>query len=464
MPKLDHILLIISLMLLSFSYGTASVTWKIFPYQQITEAKLALTAWYDVIFKGDERLIDALPVGVKRLADSEVDDNTGAGEATDQEPNDELILMTGGPFQLVDHCPDHGCVAWLMDRDGTVVHSWSFDPKVLWPDTAMFSGRVEPARFYPIGLQLSDNGDLVVSFQAFDVYPYSVGIAKFDRDGKVLWSRTDFSHHWLTVDSRGMIFVPALETAEGPHDIGETHLDLDCEKIGWYDDLLRILSPQGEVVRDYPILELLARSDFAGALSATVNPCDPTHLNAIELVPDRLANAVNGFATGDLLISLRELNMVALLDKEGGTVKHAVVGRTVAQHSPKFLPDGQVLVFDNQGGAKNLGGSRIVRIDLQSGDLEVVFPKPDDKQWLPFFTETAGHLDVSGDGTRALVSSTDQGKVLEIDVSSGEVLWTYHNWHDIADYVRTHDLDIDSQSALFATYGAYYVPRPDYLR
>lgn len=466
MPKFDHILLVISLLLVAYSYGIASVTWKLFPYQHIQRGSLAIKAWREVLFEPEGSYAATLPVGVKRMSKEIPKSRVETPGATGSSSDDGVILMTGGPFQLMDHCPEHGCMAWLMTRDGTILHSWRFDPVALWPDTSMFlfSGQVEPSKFYPIGLTMFENGDLVVSFQAFNVYPYGIGIAKLDRDSNVLWSHPDYSHHWLTADAEGRIYAPSLNTLEGSHEIGDTRKDLECDKIGWYEDVIRVLSPQGETLREYPLLELLAQSDYAGQIAATVNPCDPTHLNSIELVSGQLANTVDGFAAGDLLVSMRELNMVALLDKDSGAVKHAVAGRTVAQHSPQFLPDGQVLVFDNQGGAKDLGGSRVVQVDLLSGDFEVVFPKPDDERWLPFYTETAGHIDVAEDGSRALVSSSDQGTVLEIDVDSGEVLWVYRNWHDITDYLKDNEIDSDSQAALFATYGAYYVEPPSFLQ
>ena len=56
-------------------------------------------------------------------------------------------------------------------------------------------------------------------------------------------------------------------------------------------------------------------------------------------------------------------------------MKYLVAGRTAAQHSPQFLPDGSVLVFDNMGGSRALGGSRVVRLDLVKGTARTIFPR-----------------------------------------------------------------------------------------
>jgi hypothetical protein len=138
--------------------------------------------------------------------------------------------------------------------------------------------------------------------------------------------------------------------------------------------------------------------------------------------------------------------------------------RTAAQHGPRFLPDGTVLVFDNLGGDGELGGSRIVRLDLAKGSVETVFPRKAHEGLVPFFSQTAGHIDVSADGRRALLAPTHQGRIVEIDVASGEPLWAYENTHDIAKFVEANGLRTDRTRARFATYGAYYVRSPSFLK
>jgi hypothetical protein len=78
---------------------------------------------------------------------------------------------------------------------------------------------------------------------------------------------------------------------------------------------------------------------------------------------------------------------------------------------------------------------------------------------LPVFTDTAGQIDVSPDGKRALLSVTHQGRVIEIDVASGKPLWLYDNTHDIAKFLATADIRANTTRARFATYGAYYVDK-----
>jgi outer membrane protein assembly factor BamB len=183
----------------------------------------------------------------------------------------------------------------------------------------------------------------------------------------------------------------------------------------------------------------------------------------VEVIPARIAGRVKGIEEGDLLISLRSPNLVAVLDRTSGRIKRAVTGRTIEQHSPHFLPDGRVVVFDNRGGAKSEGGSRVVRIDLETAELQQLFPTSDSTDFLPVSSATAGHIDVSEMGTRILVSFTGQGRVLEIDVQTGTVLWEFNNFHDIAEFLRESAIESDTSIALFHTYGAYYAGQPSFL-
>jgi len=123
-----------------------------------------------------------------------------------------------------------------------------------------------------------------------------------------------------------------------------------------------------------------------------------------------------------------------------------------------------VIALDNLGGDRKLGGTRIVRINLVNGASETIFPKGNEKDLLPVFTEVAGQIDVSPDGKRALVSVTHQGRVIEIDVASGTPLWVYDNTHDIAKFLEAADIRADHTRARFATYGAYYVSNIEFLK
>jgi len=444
---------LISLVLAGFGYGVATMHWKIFPYELLNNARQALEAWGSVLAEDDlpNGFAAFVPEGNPLPATRRLAATGGAGSG-------ELLLVTGGPYQLMSRCPAFGCLAWVMDRDGRILHTWEVDLDELWGDMSGVAGLANKLSIIPVGLHLLDGGELIISFQGRGTFPFAIGIARVGRDGDVQWKRIDYSHHWFTVDEDGRIYTPALRLLDNPVRAGASGLSINCRQSKVWEDIVRVLSPDGEVLDEISMLDAVAASGYAGLLFAKKNSCDPTHLNATEIVGADLAGRIEGISAGDLVVSLHAVSALAVLDGDSHMIKHVVTGRTAGQHGPRFLPDGDLLVFDNFGGREMQGGSRILRLDLGSGNESPVFPREDTAaEMLPFSSDVAGHLDISEDGTRALISVTEQGRIVEIDIETGSALWEYDNTHDIGAYLNAAGLDADTPVARFQTLGAYYV-------
>lgn len=446
------VIFVISLCTLAFFYGVGAMRFKLFPYQTILEATSALEAWWDV-YKADQ--INLLFV-----------DKNGAPKPQvtwfeNSHDDGAFILMSGGPGALTSLCPQFGCMAWIMNRQGEVLHHWEVDQGALWADSPHV-GLNDHDQIAPIGLHLSDQGDLIVSFGSQSLFPYGIGMAKFDKHGNVIWKKANFSHHWFSVAPSGLIYTPAHRLAESPLWLGGTKGVLKCDQRQIYSDVILVLNAQGETIEEISILDRLVNDGFVGLFFNVRPQCDPIHLNYVEYVTKELAQAVTGLNAGDLIISARNLNLIAAIDGTTRKLKWVLPGRTVNQHSPRLLPDGSILVFDNYGGRRNLGGSRVVRLHYGRNDLETVFPGPDAADGINFFTSGAGHIDPHPDGVRGLVSLTEQGRVLEIDLRRGRVLWELVNTHDLGPYVRRSGRKQGGIGRLWAN-GAWYVGRPAFL-
>lgn len=454
---MERWLFALGLSLLAFVYGVATVQYEIFPYRTLKEAKLGLEAWAAI-----DRNNSRFPNAFEKFEDGAAP--RPQAKRLHENSGKEHVLITGGPYQLMERCPTWGCMAWVTDREGRVVHAWEVNLDELWDGLTGISGDVNKLSLYPVGMALGADGSLVVSFQGRETYPVHIGIAKLDRDGRVLWKRFDRSHHWIDMDAAGRIYTPFNTPHKALKHIGATAVDVLCKTGESGIDAIRVLSPEGKPLRELPIMDSFLRSGLSGWFYAVRDGCNPTHLNSIALAPPEAARAIPGAAAGDLLVSLRETSTIALLDATSGAVKYAVSGRTAAQHAAEFLPDGNILVFDNLGGERRLGGSRVVRLDLVKGTAETVFPKGGETALLPMYSQSAGDIDVSPDGRRALVSITHQGRIVEIDVASGAPLWVYENTHDIASFLEASGIDSQNTRARFATYGAYYVANVDFLK
>lgn len=112
----------------------------------------------------------------------------------------------------------------------------------------------------------------------------------------------------------------------------------------------------------------------------------------MEYVTEDKAQNVPGLDAGDLIVSMRDLHLVAAIDGSTHGWKWVVSGRTVRQHSPRLTTDGGILVFDNRGGRGETGGSRFVRLTYGEDTVETIVPGPDTPADIDFW-----HPDRSSD-------------------------------------------------------------------
>jgi hypothetical protein len=412
-----------ALCLACFGYGVATAYFRVFPFSLLHrahEAWLALSRTdSDDEFREPEELKGVAAPTVRLHSPS---------------CGDELILVSGGEDYLREQSSGHGCLAWIMDRQGRVKHVWQYDPK-LWSKldgVAITPGRL--AKVYPVGLHLYPDGGLLVSFQGWYTFPVGIGLARFDKDSKLLWKKEFHTHHWFSVAPDGRTYALKSRVVDSPRPVGDTRFFLSSGAAKILEDAVLILDANGNALDEIPLLDALIQSGWHGLLAARAGSdwdgqetCqimdqDPTHLNGIQLVDAALAAAHPWLKAGDLLLSMRSLNAVGILDPGTRRFKWMSAGTTVMQHSPVFHENG-VLVFDNRGGSLATGGSRLVQIDLETHGSQVLFPGPAP---LPgkFYTGVAGHLDLSGDG-RVLVTLSKAQKVWEINLKTGAVLWDY---------------------------------------
>ena len=431
-----------SLCLMAFLYGFASNELGLPPKTQMRQAISAL--------KAINAIDDELPTGVNWI-----DPKSKPGPAIrgmDPAAGDELLLVTGGPNQDISRCPKYGCLASIIDRSGKVLHSWPLPLDALFNGVEGFEGEVKLSNFYPIGIGLLRDGSLVATFHVRNAYPYAVGIARIDPAGKVLWKHIDGAHHWFRIGPDERIYAPAQIRRVRQH-VGANAVEIQCPH-AVYDSGVRIYRPDGTVERTVILTEMLIDNDYPGMIYSVRDDCDPVHLNSVDLVTPQIARRIPGAAAGDLLVSLREPSAIVLFDPVTAKIKRMIAGRTAAQHSARFLPDGTVLAFDNQGGSRSLGGSRIAHLDLIDDSVETVFPTKASRTMLPFFSADGGTVVPSPDGKRAMISSKNESRDIEIDIATGRPLWSMTHVLDVGPVTGKRGKPV---AGYFAAYGSYYL-------
>ena len=205
------------------------------------------------------------------------------------------------------------------------------------------------------------------------------------------------------------------------------------------EDYFVKVSPDGRVLEEISVLDLIYRSRLEGLLFANgahdteINvplSGDFMHLNDVDVLTEELAPAFPLFEAGDLLLSLRNLNLLMVIDPETQKVKWTRTGPFLRQHDPDFLPDGRISVFDNRrdgSGNHGFGGSRILSIDPRSsaGDVTIYGARPGQH----FYTDTMGDHQPLENGNQ-LISESHKGHAFEI-APDGTVVWSWVNrWKD----------------------------------
>lgn len=311
----------------------------------------------------------------------------------------------------------HHPTALLIDMDGRVVYRWHRPFSELWDETSAVR-RPRPDRFVHIDKAvLFPNGDLLATYMGLGDTPWGLGLVKLDRDSRVLWKFLERTHHDVRVAADGRIYTLTHETRHRPVP-GAAELEPPL-----IEDFLVVLSSDGEVERRVSLLEALARSPFQRILHTVPAFArqDPLHANAVEPIEGEAATRFPHARPGDVLVSLRELNLVVAVDPERGEVVWGTNGPWIAQHAPVLLESGRLLLFDNMGNVGRGGASRVIEVD--PGTMEVVWSYGGPGQPLDSPRRSSQQRLANGN---TLITESDAGRLLEV-TPSGEIVWEYVN-------------------------------------
>jgi hypothetical protein len=297
---------------------------------------------------------------------------------------------------------DHAGAA-LMDMDGNVLHEWHYDFLSAWPDRTEDASN-EGAGYWRY-VYLYDNGDMLGIYEG-------LGLVKVDKDSRLIWSHYGGEHHALDVAPDGRIYVLTREAHMVPR-INPASPTLE--------DFITILDPDGHVVQSQSVLEAFENSDFSNVID--VNGMrrigDIFHTNAIRVLDGRLADKIPAFRKGNVLVSLRQLSVVAVVDMRLGKVVWALSGMWRAQHDPKILPDGHMMVFDNKGGDRS---SRVIEFDPVTQAVSWTYSGTEEA---PFYSEMCGAAQRFPNGD-TLITESDYGRAFEV-IPDGTIVWEFLN-------------------------------------
>ncbi len=303
----------------------------------------------------------------------------------------------------------HGPEARLIDMEGNLLHQWYLDRDQVWPDLAD-SDTEEMSRKYFRRIQLLDQGSLLA------IYEY-VGLVKIDARSRLVWSHRRSNHHDFDIDRDGNIFVLTRESRSLPY---------LAEPGTVWDEEIAVLSPQGEQLQVVSISACFHRSSYAPLLDLGrrfrgPQPVDVFHANTIQLIDESLAIEGSAFQPGRLLVSLRNINTIAVIDLDSQKVVWALTGAWRMQHDPVLLSTGRMLLFDNLGLEDR---SRVVEFDPLT---QVISWEYRGSAEAPFFSLLQGTNQRLENGN-TLVTESDYGRAFEL-TPDGEIVWEFVSPH-----------------------------------
>ena len=380
--------------LVGFVCGIVMMQYKVWPYQALQTAKGHVGTYLMAGQWAPEKLLVLAPPRASR-------ERVVVHQPTALMPGYRAIMGWDTDAERY--------AVWLFNDQGQHLHSWPIDYKAIDLDGPSNGTDM------PHGLYVFEDGSILVNFDQGDI------MARLDACGEPIWVRKGIFHHSIERADDGTFWTwrAADSTSAYSH----------------FQYLVNFRGDTGAILNEYSLIDDLLKTssltttifgippdyEYQKANIAPENKLDVFHPNDIEPLPSELAPRFPNFRAGDLLISLRDSNLVAILDPIARKVKWWSHGPWRTQHDPDFGPDGKIWVYDNNGRGER---SQLIGIDPGSRRIQTAFSNDE----LAFYSESMGKHQRLPNNTTIIVSP-DEGRVLET-LWSGDMVFEFNNIAD----------------------------------
>ncbi len=336
--------------------------------------------------------------------------------------------------------------ARLIDMRGEVVHSWQLPFSKVWPHPTHVQFPVPDDQVHWFRCRLFPNGDLLAIYQTDLDTPHGYGLAKLDKNSRLIWAYSGNVHHDLDVDEDGTIYALVHQVQR------DRPAKLDSIPAPYLADYLVVLSADGEQIDKIPLIETIRDSRYSLLLASINNslsrnpppghfPTGPVvaisagpklpapskdariqpptkvkeqgdvlHANSVRVLTRAMAGKFPLFKAGQVLISLRSTDTLMILDVPTRSIVWAAQGLWRGQHDPEFLENGHLLIYDNSGLIRE---ARVLEYD----------PRYQDYPWSYSHENSAPILAHA----RGMKQHLPNGNVLIIDPEGARILEISHN-------------------------------------
>lgn len=292
--------------------------------------------------------------------------------------------------------------AVLLDPEGKVEHIWPISQEdVEWehlPDHGVF----------PHGLEVARDGSIAVAFDE------GKSLTKYDYCGEIKWRIAGAFHHSISFDNDGTIWTWGKPGIKGSNSHVLSKIDYETGEVIEKMSLGRIMEANPDI-DIFGLIQTISRD------GATWLP-DRWHPNDIEPLPEEFAPHYQDFEPGDLLVSLRNPNLIFVMDQKTLKVKWWRMGVVRKQHDPDWNSEGTITIFNNN---MHRGYSHIVELNPVTYDFKNIV----DGEKHDFYTWMRGkHQYLESGGV--LVTSSQQGWVFETDKNDDIVFEFWNRYND----------------------------------
>lgn len=349
--------------------------------------------------------------------------HAGSGVTINEAQDDNLVLMSG--------FFDDGNELRLIRRDGSVVKRWPVKFSKIFTNTAHIPD--PPATDWNTdthGALIEPDGSVVFVFEY-------MGLVKLDRCGALEWKVAAPVHHSVERAATGGYWAPGRNYV-----LEEATARFPPFSAPYNEDTVLRISEDGEILEERSLVELFYRAGMQAWLTVMHNSelrAEILHLNKVAELETGMAADFPMFTAGDLLLSIRELNMILVTDPGLQRVKWWRVGPWIRQHDPEFKVGGYISVFNNNAFQSAFGPdnyfekshltiprvSNIIEIDPATDQSRLVYGGVERQELL---TVVRGKHELTPRGG-LLITEFEGGRVFETD-SSGRTVWEYVNRYD----------------------------------
>lgn len=298
----------------------------------------------------------------------------------------------------------------LINLEGKTIHHWEVKPNEIWhqsPHSDLAKNLKNTKNNYIHGTYLYPNGDIIFNISF-------LGLIRMNSSGDVLWKLPYRTHHSVFKDEDGNFWVSGAKWVESGNNREKLFPGLNSPYV---EETILKVSPEGTILKEISLLESLYNSNYEHLLHNYWKLSgDLLHLNDVEVLNSELANDFSTFDSGDIVISSKHLNLLAVLN-QSGAIKWICTGVFTKQHDPDFEQNGLITVFDNRS---NIDQSKIRSINPATDEVKTLYPNNLDQA---FYTEAGGKHQKLDNGNR-LITEARAGRVFEI-TPEGETVWEW---------------------------------------